>query len=377
MKYKQIIFFFITLTFSNFSFGQISPIIITPQIKLPNDSLTKQKLLKSLNIFLQDKNNNLINSVVIDSIHYKKFKDYFDMFKNIEKSKKYNDDNFFKCYLKNVVLQPDKSYKIDLSYYGITKESEVINRLNISINAIEDKDKYVFYCPFERNTQHWKYSKIGNIDFYYQDKLNKVVAMDFDNYNTTLAKKLKIRPLSFKFYNCKDVQEVYKIFGIDYDISQNGNVRSGSFDVDNGLFVAGTNSEQYKHDLTHTYFSLKFPDSLRNWTAEEGYNIYNNDYWGETSTQIFSYLKAYISINKDTSLYKAFISNYDLKKPISIKYPLSALLLRKVEREFGFEKVLEIISCGETDDKFLAKLGQLIGLTEDNFDKIIKDELKR
>ncbi len=203
------------------------------------------------------------------------------------------------------------------------------------------------------------------------------MAKDFDDYNTTLAKKLNLKPLSFKFYNCKNIQEVYKTFGIDYDISENGNVRSGSFDIENGLFVAGTNSEQYKHDLTHSYFSLKFPDSLRNWTAEEGYNIYKNDYWGKNSTQIFSYLETYILNNKDTSLYKSFINNYELKSPIFIKYPLSALLVRKVERELGFEKVLEIISCGESDEKYLKKLGQLIGLTEENFDKIIKEELKK
>ena len=63
--------------------------------------------------------------------------------------------------------------------------------------------------------------------------------------------------------------------------------------------------------------------------------------------------------------------------PIPIKYPLSALLIRRVEKEFGFEKVLELISSGESDDNYFAILHKLIGLTKDNFDKIIKEEIKK
>jgi len=76
-------------------------------------------------------------------------------------------------------------------------------------------------------------------------------------------------------------------------------------------------------------------------------------------------------------LYDAFQKNIILKYPIPIKYPLSALLIRRVEKEFGFEKVLELISSGESDDNYFAILHKLIGLTKDNFDKIIKEEIKK
>ncbi|HRI01129.1 MAG TPA: hypothetical protein PK006_08760 [Saprospiraceae bacterium] len=377
LKLKHIPTFIICLFWATQTFSQNSKLTILPQIKLPNDSVVSSKLLRSLHQFLNDKNDNLKYSSVIDSNHYKRYADFFDLFKNVEKSKRYNDDNFFKCYLKNIVLQPDNSYQIDLSYFGLTKSNEIVHRLDISMLAKETQNNFFFYCPFERNTKYWKSSKVGNITFYYKGDLNKSVALDFDKYNTSIAKKLKLDPIQFDFYNCKDIQEVYGVMGIDYDISRNGEVRSGSFDIKNQLFIAGTNTDQYKHDLTHGYFSLKFADSIRNWTAEEGYNIYTTDYWGESSENIFNYLRSFIKQNPNTSLYEAFQKNIDLKHPIPIKYPLSALLIRRVEREFGFEKVLELVSSGESDDNYFKILYKLIGLTKDNFDEIIKNELQK
>lgn len=373
---KIVLTIFVCLFGVTQSFSQSSQLTILPQIKLPNDSVVSNKLLLSLNQFLIDKNENLMYSSVVDSNHYKHYADFFDLLKNVEKSKRYNDENFFKCYLKNIVLQPDNSYQIDLSYFGLTKSNEIVHRLNISMLAKETQNNFLFYCPFERNTKYWKSTKIGNIIFHYQGNLNKSVAIDFDKYNSYIAKKLKLKPIQFDFYNCKNIQEVYRVLGIDYDISRNGEIRSGTFDIKNKLFIAGTNSDQYKHDLTHGYFSIKFADSLRNWTAEEGYNIYTTDYWGESTEQIFKYLKDYINQNPNASLYDAFQNNIDLKFPIPIKYPLSALLIRKVEREYGFEKVLELVSSGESEDNYFKILNKLIGLTNDNFDEIIKNELE-
>lgn len=377
MKSIRLYFLIQIILTSIYAVGQNQNLIITPQIKLPFDSLVKNKLLFSLQHFLEDKNNDLSKSSFVETSHLNKHIDFFDVMKGIEKSKKYNDTNFFKCYLKNVVLQPNNDFKIELSFYGITKDNEVINRLNISLIAKLKNEIFQFYCPFDENIRGWKSQKIGNIEFFYKDNFNKEVATNFDNYNTILSNKLKLKTLQFKYFKCKDIQEVYSILGIEYDISRNGEVRSGFFDITNKIFLSGTNSDQYKHDLTHAYFGLKFADSLRNWTAEEGYNVYSTDFWGETPPTIFKFLREYISSNPHTSLLSAFENNLILKYPIPIKYPISALLIRKVEEEYGFDKVLELISCGESDDKYFIKLKEITGISKEMFDKIIKEELNK
>lgn len=357
--------------------GQASQLIITPTIKLPHDSLIKVQLLNSLEIFLKDKNQDMYNSVVIDRIHYEKYKDFFDTFKNLEKSKKYNDTSFFKCHLVNIVLQPDKSYRVSLSYFGISPNKEIIHRLSATMIAKQDKGVFKFYCPFENNTKHWKSQQIGTVKFYYEYDFNPNIAKDFEKYNKEIAKKLSLKPLELSYYKCRDIQEVYRIMGIDYDININGNVRSGSFDTKNKVFLSGTNSEQYKHDLTHGYMSVVFADSLRNWAAEEGYNIYTTDYWGESSEQIFKYLIEYVKLNPNISLLNVFEKDIILKYPISIKCPIAAVIMRKVDKEYGFNKVLQLISCGESDDKFFLKLQELTGITKETFDPIVRAELTR
>lgn len=350
---------------------------IISQIELPNDSLLRVRLLGSLDVFLGDARFDLQNSKMVDQDHYSQYFDFFDMLNGVERSRKYNDSSFFKCYLKNVVLQPNGDYKIDLSYYGTSPEMEIINKLNITFLAKENNENFKFFCPFKENSEAWKSKKIGNIDFFYKEKFDKKEAKDFDRYNSSLAKKMAIKPLTFRYYNCKDIQEVYKLLGIDYDISINGEMRSGYFDQKNKLFLSGTNSFQYKHDLTHTYFALKYADSLRNWMGEEGFNICNNDYWGVPGDEIFKLLKDFIQSNQYFSPLDALKGDEYLKHPILIKYPIAAVLVRKVEKEYGFEKVLELISCGENEENFITKFVQITGIGLDKIDETIKEELKR
>jgi hypothetical protein len=373
---KTLIFLFGLLN-GSICIGQTSKLVITPQIKLPYDSLTKTRMLNSLDRFLKDKNQDMTHSAVVDSNHYHQFKDFFDVFKHAERSKTYKDTAFFKCHLTNIVLQPDKSYKISLAYYGITPEKEVIQKLGVSMIAKPEKEWFQFFAPFEMNTKNWKSTQIGNIEFFYENDFNAQIAQDFENYNNTLAKKLNVKPFQFKFYKCKDIQQAYNIFGIDYELNINGDVRSGWFDKINKRFIAGTNADQYKHDLTHAYFGLTTADSLENWTAEEGYNVYTTDFWGESSKQVFQYLIDYAHANPKVSLLEVFEKNIILKYPIPIKYPIAAVLVRKIDKVYGFEKVLQLIRCGKTDAAFYAKLKEISGITKENFDQIVREELKK
>ncbi|MBK8672314.1 MAG: hypothetical protein IPN93_04790 [Bacteroidetes bacterium] len=101
--------------------------------------------------------------------------------------------------------------------------------------------------------------------FFYKEKFDKKEAKDFDRYNSSLAKKMAIKPLTFRYYNCKDIQEVYKLLGIDYDISIN------------------------------------------------------------------ELLKDFIQSNQYFSPLDALKGDEYLKHPILIKYPIAAVLVRKVE----------------------------------------------
>ncbi|MFV8334070.1 hypothetical protein ACNQGB_01680 [Flavobacterium sp. XS1P32] len=365
---------FLSVTF--LAFGQNSDLIITPQIKIPTDSIAKKYLIENLKIFIQDIENGNVNSGVIAKVHLFKYKDYFDIFNNIQNSDKYGT-RFFKPYLKNIVLQSDRSYKIDISYFGIDDKNQILNRINFSVIAKSENGNFNFYCPFEENVKNWNYKKQKKITFHFDDNFNKENALKFEKYNAEIAKKLNLSPIAFGYYKCKDIQEVYKLLGIDYFLQINGDVRS-SWILDKGqIFISGTNLEEYNHDLTHLYFERKFGNEIRNWTAEEGYNIYTTDYWGRKPSEIFELLENFIKENPDKSLYEVFQKNNILQHPIRIKFPISAIFMRKLEREKGFDKVLELICSGKTDDNYYKLLDKYLKVNKDNFDQIVKQELQK
>lgn len=120
-KLTTIITISIIVALDSLAFGQTDKLNIAPQVRLPYDSLTKADLLSAINLFLEEKENDFIGSITLESNHYEKYKDFFGVFKGIENSSQYGE-NFYKCHLKNIVLQPDDSYKVDLSYVRSNKE---------------------------------------------------------------------------------------------------------------------------------------------------------------------------------------------------------------------------------------------------------------
>ena len=199
---------FLNVTF--LAFGQNSDLIITPQIKIPTDSIAKKYLIENLKIFIHDIENGNVSTGVIAKVHLFKYKDYFDIFNNIQNSDKYGT-RFFKPYLKNIVLQSDRSYKIDISYFGIDDKNQILNRINFSVIAKSENGNFNFYCPFEENVKNWNYKKQKKITFHFDDKFNKENALNFEKYNVEIAKKLNLSPIAFEYYKCKDIQEVTAI----------------------------------------------------------------------------------------------------------------------------------------------------------------------
>lgn len=350
--------------------------VVLPQIKLPHDSIESKQLLNSLDCFLNDKNNRLHRSDVVEVSHYEKFKFFFDELAYVEYDKQFKDSLFYICYLTNVVPQAGQGYRVSFVFQGITPDRQIIHKLSASLLAQKGGPLgFRFYCLFDENTRNWSGQKLDHITFYSQSGFDAIVAADFEDYNTQIARKLSVPPLQFKYYKCRDLQHVYELMGIHYDVRINGNKRSGYFDHGSKLFLSGTGTDQYKHDLTHAYFDLILPDSMRNWTAEEGYNIYTTDYWGESGDKIFEYLTEYFQLHPDESVMLAFEKKRILRYPIPIKYPIAAVLMRKIEREYGFDAVLKLIGCGETDADFFLTLEKTTGIRSSDLDQIIPVEL--
>lgn len=357
---------FLTLIISNI-YSQEIKIIEGVRIKLKDE--LKSQFIENINGFLTSKNQDSTMNKYVDPQNYTTYKEIFDELKNIELDVESADSIYYQPYLINFVSHSDTTHLITISFRSIDRE-----KARIDLLALNREGQFVFLNPFEFNVQDWNTERIGDIQFYFRGKLNYSQAKDFEKHNTLLANFFSISPYSIKYFKCRDLQEVYQLFGITYHIDITG-IKRGCVTITNeNIFVSGTNSDEYKHDLTHFYFGLQIPKEKRNWVAEEGYNINLTDYWGFSTEDNYTFLKEYLK-NNDVTPLEIFENNRIMRSPIPTKMPVAAVILRMIEREYGKDGILKMIGCGNTDDDFFSALESLTGITKQNFNEAVYTEL--
>jgi len=344
-------------------------------VKIRLETEPKNRFLADLDRFLELKDADFTTYRYVDSLNYTTYKDLFDALKFIEVNAALNDSNYYRPYLVNFVEQAENTFLVSLSFRG-SQNGEVDERARMTFLAQESNHTFKFLNPFEFYTKDWNTRKIKNAHFYYRGAFNEEEAEAFANHNEFLAALWNMESRPIRYYKCLNLQEVYQLMGIDYHVDING-VKRGCVTLGKAnLFVSGTNREEYKHDLTHFYFELQVPQQSRNWVAEEGYNINLTDYWGFATKENYGFLKQYLAENGVTPL-EIFEKNRIMKSPISTKMPVAALIMRKIEREKGMDGVLQVITCGTTDDDFFKAIETVAHITKENFNEVVEEELKK
>ena len=351
-----------------------SQIIKPPHLNYEMDTLTKVKILGSLDtLFLQIKNNKLDAKLIgRGETEFNTLKS----FSELEAHKKDSIEDFYKKQLINIYPISDTDYWISLAYIGQKNKETPILRCIINLIASNIGDKIVFSLPTQYLTKTWKSEVVGNITYFFRDKLNKERAKKFDEKNTIIAHKLGLEPEKFDFYMCYNYQEVLQLLGYEYDLEANGKVRDG-YGVDGNTIFAVMNNEDFSHDVFH-YYSDKFRKQAGNGIVEEGVayswgNAYYTQSNGEMIEQkeLIQSLKVYLKANPkvtplDLFTQKPKIFNH-IAPEISVKSTITSLICDEVERKKGIEGIKTLIKCGSGEDNFFKAVNELIGLNKTNF----------
>ena len=351
-----------------------SQIIKPPHLNYEMDTLTKVKILGSLDtLFLQIKNNKLDAKLIgKGETEFNTLKS----FSELEAHKKDSIADFYKKQLINIYPISNTDYWISLAYTGQKNKETPILRCIINLIASIIDDKIVFSLPTQYLTKTWKTEIVGNITYFFRDKLNKERAKKFDEKNTIIAHKLGLEPEKFDFYMCYNYQEVLQLLGYEYDLEANGKVRDG-YGVDGNTIFAVMNNEDFSHDVFH-YYSDKFRKQAGNGIVEEGVayswgNAYYTQSNGEMIEQkeLIQSLKVYLKANPkvtplDLFTQKPKIFNH-IAPEISVKSTITSLICDEVERKKGIEGIKTLIKCGSGEDNFFKAVNELIGLNKTNF----------
>jgi hypothetical protein len=368
--------------------GFSQSIIVPDMASLAQDTVIRRQLLNSLTGFLAEKDGLIKNNEYVLNGTLPETSALLDELKAVEQSNRFGDKNFYKCHLTNFVRLEGNNYLIQFSYIGIDNTGTPLLRASFRLMGRNVDGKFYFYSPLKQNTQSWKSRRMMNIVFHYKDTLLRKDAEAYLKTVTYYDKKLGIGYSPIDYYYCDNFPEAQQLLGLDYKSDYNGikgDILSGRA-INMSVVLSGYNSYNQRfdpHDLWHDQLRIVLNNDTINRPVDEGCAYLYGGSWGYAWREVLARFKQYAADHPDAdwlSLYTGTKNYVDGERSLKVPYILNALIIKKIEREQGFARVMELISCGKRqngDENYFRALEKVSGITKASFNaemwKLIKD----
>ncbi len=379
MKVKCIVLFCIITLFNKQTFGQSQNFAVANNIVLPKDSIIKTSLLSSLNTFLSLKNKPAKNNPTILKNDLLETSLLIDELKDIEKSNRYRDTNFYKGYLTNIIALDSVNFLVQLAYIGIL-DGEPLLRANFTIAARKKDSAFYFHSPLKENTADWSSQNIGNTKVYFNNCMDKAYVTSYLKMIEKYDRKLNAPVIPTAFYCTANFHEVMQLIGVDYKSDYVGFAHNSvtGRQVDSNIVVNGTlapNVTKFDpHDLWHDRLHNVLSVAIINRPVDEGSAYLYGGSWGMSWKEILLKFKTFASANLTADWFTLYNESKNFadnaKYPLNVDFMINALLIEKIENEKGFSAVIELLSCGKKEknnDNYFKALERITGITKENF----------
>jgi hypothetical protein len=362
------------------TYGQSNPVRILNSISLPKDTAIKESLLHALNGFLSRKDSANAENGFVSKADLLATSLLLDEMKGIEKSVRYNNNNFYKPYLTNVMQTDEHTYLLQLSYMG-TSEDTAMLRGSFKLLARQEADRFVFFSPLLLNTLLWKTHQIGNVVFKYKGNINLEKAKKLQQRIAYYDKKIGASDPQIGFYCCDNVEEALKLVGVEYKTSYNGyNHLSLSTSYHNHSLIVNGNdnhsgfNEFDPHDLWHDRLHNIYPTGIINRPVDEGCAYLYGGSWSTIEWKdILTAFRSYAAQNEHADWLALYISAQNFvegAKPLNIAFAINALIVQQLEKEKGFDAVKALLCCGKRekgDENYFRALEKVAGISKATF----------
>ncbi|MBO9727775.1 MAG: hypothetical protein J7623_03945 [Chitinophaga sp.] len=347
--------------------------------------MVKAQLFSDLNEFLAQKNKPVDSNSRVAPEYALETAVLLDELKGIEKSAKYKNDYFYRCYLNNLTTQSDGIFSIQFSYRAVY---DSIPLLKASFHVLAKKigDHYYFHSPLLQLTKSWKTNKTGNVTFHYKDRLNEKRATVYVQKLKSFDAKLGLSGHTTEFYSCDDFNEAQAITGLQYKVDYSG-IAFNSLSASHGnksICVAGAdNKEGFNdvdiHDLWHDRLHSKVSAERINRPVDEGCAYLYGGSWGIPWPKIMDIIKRYAATHPDANWLNMYNESYnfsaDTQRPLRADFAINALIVKMIEAEKGFPKVMELLCCGKLEtgnENYFRALVRITGITKENFNASVR-----
>ena len=385
MKFKNhlpFLFMCLCLTIN----AQTSNLIINPDIEMPKDSLAGKALLFSVTSFLNATQEESENKWIVASERMET-ELLIEEMQDIQRSEELENDSFFKPYLTNITPLEDDTYGVHIAYIGIKDEAAIL-RANFEFIAQKSNDVFLISSPLKRNTRNWKTKSIQNQVFHYPYTLDTEKVQRFYELTSFFDQNLKNTAGVTHYYLSSEVAPL-KLFGVEYKSDYNGEKlvgRWGASEDKTSLFVM-TADKFYnypEHDLWHFRLGQVISRREVHRRVDCHYGTLYGGLWGKSWEELFPlFSEEYVvGTNIDWLEHKKASSHFVIngRKNYSDDF-VGALLLKKIEKEKGFDGVWKLMKTKRTKDEaeYFATLEDLTGITKENYNKevfkLIEEEM--
>lgn len=367
------------------SFAQDTGLIIPNNVNLPQDTLTKQ-LISALNGFLAKKEKPNKDNPFVLKEELLATSALLDEMKGIEQNVTLKAAGFYRPYLTNVVKQGEGRYAVQFSYIGVAGDTPLM-RASFKLLAKQVNGRFYFYSPLRRNTSSWKVKSRGVVSFHYRDTLSSADAKEFVRMVALYNKKLNTKKPIVLYY-CADFLEVQQLLGIEYMADNAGLVSNqlGADENNTDLIINGWSTVKNRfdpHDLFHDRLRTVMSSDIINRPVDEGCAYLYGGSWGKSWPEVSAMFNTYVKDNPNADwlqLYQDGKNYYnDGGKIFKISYMINALIVQKLEKEKGFEAVMELLGCGKReagDANYFKALEKLTGINKANFNSEVSKLIK-
>lgn len=337
-----------------------------------------ENIVNILEVFLKEKNNFVLTAnhkFNKDSIYTYPFKSLY----NIENS--LGDGYILTPSLMSLIKTEDNKYIAKISWSSYIEEIKgvyIYEIMNFLIDY-QDSDKIDIYNITSYNIKDWKTNIFNEIKYFYENthNFNTKEAGRMSNFNSSLTDFFDTDLIQFRYIICKNYETLKKIQGYDFTPSmfRSTNIGGEAFLEDNLIFT-GNNSEYYPHELVHLYVYKLFGNTNR--ILNEGIATYLGGAIDLSYSEQLKKIKDYIKNNPSTNFYKNTFDNYyNIDYNTSFMYVGGAFICNVIIKEYGKEKLFEIMKSSKTNEELDFSLKKLFNVkTDTEMDNFLKQKLE-
>ncbi|MFA7325908.1 MAG: hypothetical protein WC121_04530 [Candidatus Kapaibacterium sp.] len=381
MKSTILALTFTTLIFSVLQLNAKERSIIIPEfIRLPQDSIVADKLLNSLESFLEQKESPNGSNTLVNQDYLLETSLLLDELKGIENSTKLKNEKFYKCHISSLIKLNEKQYILQFSYMGVSGSTPLL-RATISLIATEVGNEFHFHSPLKFNTSAWSKAEKGLMTIFHKPSFDLSFAKDYVDYTNKYDRILGVEEKPTILYCASNFNEVLKLIGVDYksDYSSVNYNSTMAVERDTTIIVNGLlASEVIKfdpHDHWHSRLRAVLAPNDTYKPIDEGCAFLFGGSWGYSWEDIKGRFSDYVKNNNNPDWLKLYEDRLDIGdeqyKPLNMDYIINAFIVKELYKDGDFTKVMKLLSIGrnQTNEKYFEVLEETMGINRKNFNE--------